>query len=81
MREIALKYKNEQLQKKLMYQPSTILGVPLNYSLLSSSLCIASCETGLAFFLHPQKRTENLWERSTMSLIGGGTILTSMHRS
>ena len=32
LREIALKCKNERLQK--MYQNSTIVGIPLNYSLL-----------------------------------------------
>ena len=44
----------------------------VNYSLLNSSLCIASCEISLAFYLHPKKELKNLWERSTMSLIGGG---------
>ena len=36
-----------------MYQPSTIVGIPLNYSLFSSSQRIASCEASLACHLHP----------------------------
>ena len=35
LREIALKCKNEQLKK--MYQNCTIVGIPLNYSLFSTS--------------------------------------------
>ena len=65
-----------------MYQSSTILGIPLNYSLLSSSLCIAWFETSLAFHLHPEKGTKNFWGWSTMSWMGGGqNFMTSMSRS
>ena len=65
-----------------MYQNSTIVSIPLNYSLLSSSQCIASCETSLACHLHPKQRTQNLWGWSTKSLIGGGNnFMTSMRRS
>ena len=65
-----------------MYKNSTIVGIPPNYSFLSSSQCIASCETSLAFYLHPKKETKNLWGWSTMSLIGGGrNFVTSMRRS
>ena len=65
-----------------MYQNSTIVGIPLNYSLFSSSQCIASCETSLACHLHPKKETKNLWGWSTKSLIGGGhNFTTSMRRS
>ena len=65
-----------------MYQNFTVVGIPLNYSLFSSSKCIASCETSLAFHLHPKKETKNLWGWSTKSLIGGGhNFMTSMRRS
>ena len=65
-----------------MYQNSTIKGIPLNYSLFSRSQCIASCETSLAFHLHPKTETKNLWGWSTKSLIGGGdNFTTSMRRS
>ena len=65
-----------------MYQNSTLVGIPLNYSLFSSFQCIASCETSLAFHLHPKKETKNLWGWSTKSLIGGGNnFMTSMRRS
>lgn len=65
-----------------MCQNSTIVGIPLNYSLFSSSYCIASYETSLAFHLHPKKETKNLWGWSTMSFIGGGhNLMTSMRRS
>ena len=65
-----------------MYQPSTTVGIPLNYSLFSSSQCIASCETSLAFHLDPKKETKNLWGWSTKSLIGGGqNFMISMTRS
>ena len=36
LREIALKCKYDERLKK-MYQPSTIVGIPLNYSSFSSS--------------------------------------------
>ena len=78
--EIALKCKNERLKK--MYQNSTIVGIPLNYSLFSSSQCIASCETSFVFHLHPKKETKHLWGWSTKSLIGGGhNFMASMRRS
>ena len=65
-----------------MYKNSTIVGIPLNYSSFSSSKCLASCETSLAFYLHPKKDTENLWGWSAKSLIGGGhNFKTSMRRS
>ena len=58
MREIALLAKMNDLK---MYENSTIVGIPQNYSLFSSSQCIASCETSLAFHLHPKKETKHLW--------------------
>ena len=65
-----------------MYQNSTIVGIPLNYSLFSSSQCIASCETSLAFHLHLKKETKNWWGWSTKSFIGGGhNFMTLMRRS
>ena len=65
-----------------MYKNSTTVGIPLNYSLSSSSQCIASCEASLAFHLHPKKETKNLWGWSTKSFIGGGhNFITSMRRS
>ena len=65
-----------------MYENSTRVGIPLNYSLFSSSHCIASCETSLAFHLHPKKETKNLWGWSTKSFMGGGhNFMTSMRRS
>ena len=80
LREIALKCKNKRLKK--MYQNSTIVSIALNYSLFSSSQCIASCETSLACHLHPKQRTKNLLGWSTKSLIGGGNnFMTSMRRS
>ena len=65
-----------------MHQNSIIVGIPLNYSIFSSSQCVASCETSLPFHLHPKKETKNLWGWSTKSLIGGGNhFVTSMRRS
>ena len=43
-----------------MYQPSTIVGIPRNYSLFSSSLCIASCETSLALLINGMDWNANL---------------------
>ena len=43
LKEIALKAKINDLKKN--YQNYSILNIPLNYSLFSSSSCIASCET------------------------------------
>ena len=78
MREIDLKCKN--LRQK-MYQNSTIEVIPLNNSSFSSSQCLASCETSLAFHLDPKKETKNLWGWSTKSLIGGGHNFTTSSRS
>ena len=80
LREIALRCKNKRLKNvsKFYY----IVGIPLNYSLFSSSQCIASCETSLAFHWHPRKETKNLWGWSTKSFTGGGhNFMTSMRRT
>ena len=80
MRAFALKYKNERLKK--MYQNSTIVstGIPLNYSLFSSSQYIALVHSFMC--LHTKKETKNLWGWSFKSLIGGGhNFITSMRRS
>ena len=62
-----------------MYENSTIVGIPLNYSLFSSSQCIANL---VKQALHPKKETKNLWGWSTEFLIGGGhNCTTSMSRS
>ena len=65
-----------------MYENSTIVGIPLNYSLFSSSQCIASCETSLVFHLHPKKKLKTCGGWSTKSFIRGGyNFMTSMRRS
>ena len=75
-------FKMQKWMTLKMYQNSTIVGIPLNYSLFSSSQCIASCETSLAFHLHPTKETKNLTGWSTKSFIGGGhNFMTAMRRS
>ena len=56
-----------KMRKSKTCQLLNILGIPLNYSLFSSSQCIAWCETSLGFHVHLKKEIENLLGWSSTS--------------